>query len=461
MNIQFHSTSDSRHRQHAEGKGKMHVKLSRAMPAIAYFGLGCLCFIDPITFKGLDLTWYWAMIVFVPCTALCKRLWERPSIVDWLSSLGLICALLLAGRTSGQITRSLTYSGKLLFIFLILWPLFKSSIGSVHWLLRGAAAVVLANFALIALHLGAGLSTARLLAGRWGTLLSSPGIIGVSGVAVFSYYVLESINVGLSVRATLLLTAGLCVSLASGSRGVVVLCMLTMGSVVLQVIFGRRRARFKRAAFLLVAFSCLFVVLLIGADKNRGLAIPSRVIRIFNSETLGGDYFSGQDQARYEMVGDATEAIRNHPITGVGLYVLGAAGEGGLFQTIHNRYLGAWAELGILGFVTITAISLVWIPDFCRAFKHMRGRTPAHLRLTYTWAALTLVQFIAFGLFFPIGVQISDWAFYLVGRAIFSKTFGTAVDKRLHPVRQQSGAARQTAPCPRRPFSAQVHRIVT
>lgn len=402
------------------------LRLAHPLQAFLFFTLGWVCFVDPVMIYKADATWYYAILLFLPLAALYTRQWIFSSPSEYVCSLGFIVAIMLAGILSDHTTKALIYSAKLAFSLLFLWPLLRSNLACLKWLIHGITALLVVNFGLFVLHLVAGLPTALRLAGdRWSTVLSSVGVIGLPAAFVFSYYLVQSIMITLTLRGVFLAAAGLTISLASGSRGVIILCLMALGVAGLAVFLGRPLSRLYRLA-VLVLLACVALVLVARRQIAVSPILSNRVASFFDTSAgMGDDRLNAEDPLRYKMIQLATDAIRNHPIMGAGLMALGLPAEGGELQVIHNRYLGAWAELGLLGFVSLIGIALSWVPDLWGMMRRRRGVITVQERFQLIWTSLTLFQFLVFGLFFPIGVQISDWVIFLLAKALLRRTAAT------------------------------------
>jgi O-antigen ligase len=399
-------------------------RLSRVHPvqALLFFTLGWLCFVDPIIIYKADISWYYAVCLFFPLAVLYTRRWVLSSFSEYICTVGLLIAMALGGILSGHTTKAVIYCAKLAFSLLFLWPLLRSNPGSLKWLIRGIATLVVANFSLFTLHLVAGLPTATRYAGdRWGTALSSMGILGVPGAFIFSYYLVRLIVTKLSLQGVFLAVAGLTISLASGSRGVTVLCLMALGAGGLAVFLGRPLSRLYRVTALSLLV-CVALVLVARRQIVTSSVLTDRVSNFFETSTgIDDDSLNAEDPVRYKMVQLATEAIREHPIRGAGLLALGVPAEGGEILVIHNRYLGVWSELGALGFVSLLGIVLSWVPDLWRMMRRRRITLSVDDRFNLIWTSLALAQFLVFGMFFPMGVQISDWLIFLLAKAQFRR----------------------------------------
>lgn len=411
---------------------------SQPLQTLLFFMLGCISFVDPIIIYKADIGWYFAVLLLFPIAALRTRRWVVSSLSEYACPLGLLVAIALAGIASDHTAKAFIYSTKLAFSLLILWPLLRSNLAHLKWLIRGITALVVANFSLLALHLAAGTPTAFHQPGnRWSTWLSSVGIIGVPAAFVFSYYLMRLIVIKLSLRGVFLTAVGLVLSVASGSRGVIVLCLMTLGAAGLAVFLGRPLSRLRRLAVLLL-LTCVFLALVARRQLVTSPVLSGRVASFFDtSDGMDDDGLAARDPLRYRMIQIATEAIRNHPMRGQGLLTLGVPAEGGALQVIHNRYLGAWAELGLLGLVSLAGVVLSWLPDLWSIMRRRWIPTSADDRFHLIWTSLVLAQFLVFGLFFPIGVQISDWVIFLMAKAILRRTV-TSHARPQKPMRRPS-----------------------
>jgi len=56
-----------------------------------------------------------------------------------------------------------------------------------------------------------------------------------------------------------------------------------------------------------------------------------------------------------------------------------------------------------------------------RMMRRRRFTLSVDDRFNLIWTSLALAQFLVFGMFFPMGVQISDWLIFLLAKAQFRR----------------------------------------
>lgn len=387
---------------------------------VSFFVLGVLCAIDAIMVYKVDLTWYYAVFVFVPLVGIGR--WRFPSVFNTLCSIGLLTALLIGGMIGDRMDKGLTYAGKLSLILFLLWPLFRASPRSVHIYLTGAAAVVCANACLISLNAGWGLPTASLTGdGRWQTVLSQSMAMGLPAVAVFTYWFLQMVSIKASVSAGVLALTGLTVAVASGSRGIIILCAITILISAVLVMLRRRRLVVVMALVLVLGS----VLPIITPDFSlAGNWVPSRIDSFARMLLDSPEEFADLDPERTQVMLRAVEGIRDYPIVGSGLLSMASTTSAGEPIVVHNRYLSAWAETGLLGFLSLCGITFSWLRMLPAAIAGIRAGEPL-CRFNCIWSITVLVQFAVFGLFFPVGVQIDDWGFFMVAETLLTATLGS------------------------------------
>lgn len=380
--------------------------------------LGALSSIDPIKLYEVDLSWYFALLVFFPLVA--RRRWRFPNVLNTLCAICLIAAVLIGGVVGNRMDKGLIYGIKLGLILLVFWPVFRANPRSAHFYLIGASVTVFANACLISLGAGLGLPTAWVVGdGRWQTVLSMPGAIGFPAIAAFAYWLFQIICIKPTVFASLLAVSSLAVAIAGGSRGIIVLCAITiLMSVVLLVL--RRRALITVIGVGLLLGGVGVLVLASPSASPGDSWIPARLDNFVRVLLVSRGNFAETDPERAQLMQLALNGIRNHPILGSGLQSITLATSDEP-QGVHNRYLSAWAELGLLGLLGVCGITFSWLRMLPAAIAAIRADDLTY-RFKCIWSITILLQFAVFGLFFPVGVQIDDWGFFITAETILTAT---------------------------------------
>lgn len=415
----------------------------------SFFVLGALCSIDAIMLYKVDLTWYFALCVLVPLLGTGR--WRFPNILNTFCAIGLITAVLIGGIVGDRMDKGLTYGGKLSLILFVLWPLFRANARSVHLYLIGVTVVVCVNACLIFLSAGWGLPTASLTGdGRWQTVLSEPGAMGVPAVVVFSYWFLRIVSIKLTASASVLALTGLSVAIASGSRGIIVLCAAAILMSAVVVVLRRRVNLILMGVGLLLGSVLVLMLALpdLSFIENR---IPSRLSSFALALRGNPNQFADSDPERTQLMLRAIEGIRDHPVLGSGLYSMAHTTSTGEPIVVHNRYLSAWAEMGLLGFVALCGTTFLWLRALPAAIDGIRAEDPC-CGFKCLWSITILLQFGIFGLFFPIGVQIDDWGLFMTAETILTATVGDRANRKVTALsRVPPGSLPDSPQCPSYP----------
>jgi O-antigen ligase len=151
-----------------------------------------------------------------------------------------------------------------------------------------------------------------------------------------------------------------------------------------------------------------------------GVAVNQRVAALVSGafETDVAVRLERTDSARYSGLFIALDSIVEHPLSGRGL------GSTINFDdpnesVIHNIYLGAWADLGLLGFLAIAGFTLCWTPSFRRYARLIRLPLVPSDKAWLHSGFVGLLAFAFVGLYHPIGVEVSDWIHFIIPASLY------------------------------------------
>ena len=146
-----------------------------------------------------------------------------------------------------------------------------------------------------------------------------------------------------------------------------------------------------------------------------GLAAAERARSVVETAPDRGltDYLRRIDPARYGAMLASLDTIRRNPLVGAGLGSTRAPGNQ-TDITVHNAFLQAWADLGLLGLSGYCWLTLAPLATAPVLIRRARSLPRAVSRAEYQGAVVSLAFFLLWGLFQGIGVDPSAWLFFLL-----------------------------------------------
>jgi len=212
----------------------------------------------------------------------------------------------------------------------------------------------------------------------------------------------------------------LCVALLvlyDGSRAaslaMVILTLLIAWFISIEL---RRDARQRRRFLIGLVLTGVLLVLLVPSLIESGVlkANPriTALTDLGNSEAL--DKLRELDSLRYDQYSFAAARIRENPFFGSGLKFYDV---GGVSQALHNSYLQAWVDLGLLGVISFIALTLWWLPQIRRIIKGV-ALVPRNEKPLYYNAICCVVVYAVINMFGPIPIELPDWIMFLAASAV-------------------------------------------
>jgi O-antigen ligase len=181
--------------------------------------------------------------------------------------------------------------------------------------------------------------------------------------------------------------------------------------------FGRAAKLLAGASF---AASLVWVGYLMSASGEKSvLSMRERALALldFSQADSVESYLESQDSARLHLMEVAWDKIRNDPLRGSGFhstYLVGA-----VEAPIHNAYLQSWADLGLLGLLSYTWLTLGWTLRVGAVARTISRIDDPESRAMYATAVWGLCLFVLIGLRGPLLVEPSDWFFFLIPSALY------------------------------------------
>ena len=186
---------------------------------------------------------------------------------------------------------------------------------------------------------------------------------------------------------------------ASGSMGATAGLVAGLGVFVLGSLLVRP-AITARWLLLLTILSLLAIGPLTKAVE--GTKVAERWTQFFEADSIGSTTLG----ERVDINSAATRYLAEHPITGVGSF------RNRLPHPVHNIFLGAWFETGMLGFFGVLIILAATYRNAARALIAMR-RWPAPFHAAVAMAAM-LVGLLVAAQVAPVGYRRNPWAPYWI-----------------------------------------------
>ena len=135
------------------------------------------------------------------------------------------------------------------------------------------------------------------------------------------------------------------------------------------------------------------------------------------------------DSARSQMNRDVIAAIADHPVLGNGMGTTRSGATAGPL-VIHNAYLQIWADVGLLGFLSFTALTLGSIPVLRARYRRRAGGDAERRILFYNGMFLLACWGVA-ALLHPVSTELSEWIMFILG---YSSVVAAGTAPALRPI---------------------------
>jgi hypothetical protein len=366
--------------------------------------------------------WYGTIVlVLLTGTALWRALWSGLRFALVTGSV-MVLSIGAVGLGSAHPVYELLEAGKLGAILLVVLPLLTSGLPATSAAFRGARIAVYVNVVLaFGGALGFGAVGGLMAPGRFGTILNTPGSLWRVGVLTLAGTVLRFSSGRARPRDVPLLLGSLVLLLLDGSRTAFVI--LFSGGAALAIALLRRsvsRAGRGRPLAIVAAVACLAPVLLV-LSAGKGLFFESGEVGLVRRGlTVVEAIFTGDrddieriDSARSEMNRDVIAAIADHPVLGSGMGTTRSGASAGPL-VIHNAYLQMWADVGLLGFLSFSTLTLGSIPVLYARYRLRAGANP-ELRVLFYNGIFVLACWMVAALLHPVSTELSEWIMFILG----------------------------------------------
>lgn len=393
-------------------------------------------------------SWPFFIACFWVPFASAAQLKESVSYIHWYATIGL--AALFWPRLLGGRSRLLTYViASTLVLSMSIAPLASSSLQSGYHLLQagklgiillitvmllsrsdtargvllGAEIATMVNAGMVAVGvLGVGSVFSLMSVGRYGTVLNPPGSMWRVGILVLVSSSLTLLLGKASLRPVLMLIGGLLLTVLDGSRTAAVEMAVGVGFVIYFVIREMKRSHIvfrTMSARAAVVFSIILAAFAFVPNENTYLAdlgFSERGADLLSSlQGQGGSGLEDADGTRWEMITVALSEIAHHPWVGSGMGTTRIDTSVGP-MVVHIAFLQVWADVGLLGFLAYTALTLgslfgPWARPALISQAELGDRIAFHNGL------FVLTCWAISGLFHPLSTELSEWIMFAVGLA--------------------------------------------
>jgi len=411
--------------------------------------------------------WY-ASAVLIAILALSL---PRPRWADLRLPLVASAALTLAICTLVFVSRNPVYevleAGKLAIILLVLLPLLTTSPALALAALRGAEISIWINLALVLVGKIASGAFSRMMArSRIGTALNTPGTLWRLAILLLVLAGMRYLFGGGTFRNLLLFGTSFFLIVLDGSRTAFLLALIA--PAIFTAVFVstfrpllqrlRPRILLTRVGAMALVVACVFLArgyfiresltsevwrdlsskmqriatqaksapgksTTAGAKQASAAPAPQISSRPAESTTPASSQpksaiepsvaLKAADSLRADMLRVVIAAIKKHPIIGTGMGTTLAVTSHGPI-VVHMAYLQLWADVGLLGFLSLSALNFGSVIILWRKYKTRAMSNPNHCAIFYNGVGLLICWAIA-DIFHPISTELSEWIMFLIG----------------------------------------------
>jgi O-antigen ligase len=361
-----------------------------------------------------------ALVLLTGLTLLHAR-WDAIRLALAAGSL-LVLSICVVAAASANPVYELLEAGKLGIILLILLPLLTTGMPAVRAALRGAKISVCANVAMaLAGALGHSSLGSLMAPGRFGTILNTPGSLWRVGVLLFAGSTRRICSERDGMGDLPFFLASLVLLFLDGSRtSFVILCG---ASIVILVSIARSAVReaLRGRPFTVISRTLLVGLTVVALPAWRALFFETGEIGFFERganvlealNTNDSENIRAIDSSRLDMNRDVIEAILDHPILGTGMATTRTSTAVGPV-VVHNAYLQIWADVGILGFLAFTALSLANVPALWFRYR-ARSILEQERRILFYNGMFLLACWAVAGLLHAVSTEVSEWIMFILG----------------------------------------------
>ena len=397
--------------------------------------------------------WYLTVLLLGPLMLQMVRVQEISSVLPKLAAPALlVLAFATASFGSDEPVLSMVHGAKIAVLLLPVYALFVANPGFARSAFHGAVTAVVLNVLLVGLHSASVLNWAwSRTHGRWDTMLADRTTLSLLGCFAVVYAVSRGLATNrLKIFSLVLACCSVVLVLLGGSR-------TYMLALPLGILYGLVAAWWTSSgtpvlgrAVKLVAGVCFAGCFswagytLSSSDGESLISVPDRVLAMLDFSQGGSidAYLETQDAARVHLMEVAWAKIQADPVRGSGfhsMYLVGASE-----APIHNAYLQSWADLGLLGLLSYSALTFGWVLHLGKAIETVSRMQDPEMRALHASSIWGLGLFIVTGLRGPLVVEPSHWFFFIVPSALYCQVLQEApvAQNRSHYQRSRDGRRR-------------------
>ncbi|WP_434643711.1 O-antigen ligase family protein [Thermoanaerobacterium thermosaccharolyticum] len=367
------------------------------------------------------IDWFFTFVLFVPVIMFnIKKLkisFKKYYIILLPSNLLIISMLLSSFNSSIQI-KNIFQSIKLILLFFIIFPILNLDDNYERISFDAFILSSIVNFGLIIvgkLFIKSVAWEAAYL--RYGTIFNMPGSLYKPGIFILPYILYILLN-KFSVNYLILLITACGLIFFDGSRSGFIGLIIAILYIIM--IYLSENVKFhsiniKKLNYYIILNTIFIILLIVIINENLipGLdRIDMFLNKIYNYGLISGTIHS--DPVRYQMIQKAINHITSSPIIGDGFGVTNVNG-----IVIHNTYLQSWADMGILGFISLILLYFSWLLILPKVINKIRYIKDFRYRGLIYNSIFSLFLYDLLGLFHPMSVEPSEWITFFVPYTIF------------------------------------------
>jgi O-antigen ligase len=346
----------------------------------------------------------------------------------------LVLAILLSSLAAPDPAFGIDYTLKVGLTWFVLFPFLIGCRACCESILRVGGMLLVANAGMLV----AGIAGFHKLAWigaveRWETLLCPVSLLTnlPAGFVIYSFGMV--VLPGRRIVGLVLLISSIVILILGGGRTSLIITaaeLLCAGLICLVYLLPSTRVSIGKLFKVgTIAAGVLLVVVpaasLVSVDfLAEGRMVPKRILGLLPSADLSvTDWLSRQGEERIEMYQLATAKILRSPLWGTGPHTTELNG-----MAVHNGYLQAWCDLGLLGFIGFAGLYFQFSLYFHRACKKLALAKPKE-RLWLIQSISYVACFPLMSLFNTFSTELSDLTLFLAEAALFYSFAGPPVPK--------------------------------
>jgi len=251
--------------------------------------------------------------------------------------------------------------------------------------------------------------------GRWGTIFVYPGSLVKIGIIGFYINIFALLLYKTKEKFVPLVMVLLSVFIIymDGSRTGMIAMLVTLPIIPLLYSISNYRDKVKFILFPFILFISFFTLILISLPFLKDFRIGKNILSLIQTPSISSG-LELIDPIRYSMYQVAIEKVISSPFLGSGAFsTIGTLEDTG-GMVVHNTYLQAWGDFGILGLIGMCSICFGWIVLIPYLLKRIQINYDIKENVLICSSILMLIYFVLNGLFHPYSTEFSEWIMYII-----------------------------------------------